>query len=524
MLTLPSVLQRTAQLFGSQPAIYHSEGHYTWAEFVDRVARAAGVLQRLGLQPGERFGIIGRNSFRQAELMYAAYWMGTIPVPVNYRLAAPEIGSILDDAECRLLVVADEFAPLIEDGALSAWHDRTLYLAAQTDDVVWPQYEGLMATTEPIPPRECAEDDDALLLYTGATTGRAKGVRLSHRNIVSSGLQNIAAMQIRPDDIYLHVGPMFHSGDLRGTALTMAGGAHAFLPAPSGQAVLEAIERYRATVVTMVPTIVMMTLQEPDFQTYDLSSLRLLQYGGSPMAVDWIRRAVAQYRGVEIQQVYGLTETSPVLTVLDGEDHRQALEIGEYGVLKAAGRPLIGVDIRIVDDDGHQVEAGQPGEVTVRGPNVTGGHLNLPEENQRAFQHGWFHTGDVGRVDAAGYLYVMGRKKEVVITGGENVYTSEVEAVLHEHPKVHEAAVVGVPDERFGEALFAVIVPAPGSSITEEEVISHCRGKIGGYKIPRRMAFVDEMPRSALGKVLKSEIQRIYGSTDDNPASDRGAP
>ena len=487
MLTLPSVLQRTAQLFGSQPAIYHSEGHYTWAEFVDRVARAAGVLQRLGLQPGERFGIIGRNSFRQAELMYAAYWMGTIPVPVNYRLAAPEIGSILDDAECRLLVVADEFAPLIEDGALSAWHDRTLYLAAQTDDVVWPQYEGLMATTEPIPPRECAEDDDALLLYTGATTGRAKGVRLSHRNIVSSGLQNIAAMQIRPDDIYLHVGPMFHSGDLRGTALTMAGGAHAFLPAPSGQAVLEAIERYRATVVTMV-------------------------------------RAVAQYRGVEIQQVYGLTETSPVLTVLDGEDHRQALEIGEYGVLKAAGRPLIGVDIRIVDDDGHQVEAGQPGEVTVRGPNVTGGYLNLPEENQRAFQHGWFHTGDVGRVDAAGYLYVMGRKKEVVITGGENVYTSEVEAVLHEHPKVHEAAVVGVPDERFGEALFAVIVPAPGSSITEEEVISHCRGKIGGYKIPRRMAFVDEMPRSALGKVLKSEIQRIYGSTDDNPASDRGAP
>ena len=212
-----------------------------------------------------------------------------------------------------------------------------------------------------------------------------------------------------------------------------------------------------------------------------------------------------------MHQIYGLTETVPVLCLLDEADHLRALK-DRPDLLAAGGRPIPGVDIRILSDDGIELPIGESGEIVVRGPQVAKGYHNRPKENAEVFRNGWFHTGDVGRLDAEGYLFVLDRKKDMVVTGGENVYTSEVEAVLFKHPAVHDAAVIGVPDERFGEALFAVIVLAAGQTLSAEEIISHCRSEIGGYKIPRKMAFVDALPRSAMGKVLKQDLRRTYAA------------
>ena len=517
MLTLPSMLARTVRLHGHRTAIRDNERNFTWSEFEERVARAAGALRGLGVRRGERFGIMSRNSFRFAELNYAGYRMGAVPVPINHRLAPPEIRNILEDSGCEIIAVEDAFRPQIETDELAHWRERMFWLSAPPAKSAEPHYEGLVDEAESLPAVEVDEDDDAILMYTGGTTGRGKGVRLTHRNIVSNAMQLSKVMNVTTDDVYLHVSPMFHSTDLKSTVITMLGGGHTYLPEFSPQGVLEAIERHRVTVASLVPTMVIRTLQEESFDSYDLSSLRLVSYGTSPMAMEWIRRTMGRFKGVGLHQCYGLTETSPILAVLDEDDHKQALETGDHTRLSAAGRPLEGVEVRIVGDAGQEVRQGEAGEILVRAPNVAKGYHNRPEENAAAFRDGWLHTGDVGRIDEDGYLFVLDRKKEMVITGGENVYTSEVEAAIHQHPGVHEAAVVGVPDDEFGEALFAVIVPATGKTLTEEEVITHCRGRIGGYKIPRKMAFVDELPKSTMGKVLKSDLRRLYGGQAAKP-------
>jgi long-chain acyl-CoA synthetase len=511
MLTLPSVIDRTVRLYGHRTAIRDNERYFTWFEFADRVARAAGVLVGLGVKPGDRFGIISRNSFRHSELNYAGYWMGAVPVPVNNRLAPPEIRFILDDAECGILAVEDIFADLMQTDELAPWSGRMFWIAPGTTNVDGPNYEALLVDADAAPLRDCGEDDDAILLYTGGTTGRGKGVRLTHRNIVSNALQLSKAMNVTGDDIYLHTSPMFHSTDLKSTVCTMMGAGHSYLAEFSPRNVLQAIERHGITIGSLVPTMIIRTLQYEDFDNYDMSSLRLLSYGTSPIAVEWIRRIMERFEGVDLHQCYGLTETSPILSILDDNDHRQAVETGDYTRLGSAGQPLPGVDLRIVDDNGDEVPTGDAGEILIRAPSVAKGYHKRPEENAATFRDGWLHTGDVGKVDEKGYLFMLDRKKEMVITGGENVYTSEVEAVLYQHPHVHEAAVVGVPDRQYGEALFAVIVPSPGKLLTEDEVISHCRGRIGGYKIPRQMAFVDELPKSTMGKVLKNDLRRTYG-------------
>ncbi|MDP7600738.1 MAG: AMP-binding protein, partial [Rhodospirillales bacterium] len=243
-----------------------------------------------------------------------------------------------------------------------------------------------------------------------------------------------------------------------------------------------------------------------------ISTYRNLFYGSSPMAAEWVEKSIQRFTNAEVQQGYGLTETSPIVTTLDADVHRNAVESGDTSILRAAGRPVIGIDLKILDDDGNEVPTGEAGEVCVRGPNVTPGYLNRPEENKKAFKNGWFHTGDVGRVDENGVMFLMDRKKDMIVSGGENIYTSEVEAALYKHPDVFECAVIGIPDDKYGEALFAVIVTAPGETLTEDIIIEHCRELIAGYKVPRQMDFVEELPKSAMSKILKNELRDIYGN------------
>jgi long-chain acyl-CoA synthetase len=509
-VSLAEALEQTVRCHADRPAVVDPAGNLTWLEFGNRVARAATVLSDIGLRAGDRFGIMAQNSFRQAEVIYAGYWMGAVPVPVNTRLAPREISDIFDDAACKAVVVDETYASRLETEELAPWRGCSLSLQRG--------YEMQLADATPLSPHDSGEEDDAILLYTGGTTGRSKGVRLTHRNVLAHGRQFAAAMGVRSDDVYLHVAPMFHSADLLGTAFTLAGAAHSFLPRFTPELVLEAVEHCAVTAVVLTPTMMTMILQDGDLAVHDLSSLRKLTYGGAPLAVKWVQRALESFPSVEIRQGYGSTETSCVLATLGKEEHASAFASGDTALLHSAGRPLIDVSVRILDEEGQEAGAGDAGEVVVQGPNITPGYLNRPAENAAAFRDGWFHTGDIGRVDNNGYLYLLDRKKDVIISGDENVFSSEVEAVLHRHPDVHEVAVIGVPDEHFGEALMAVIVPARGATLSEKGMIAFCRGKIGGYKIPRRFAVLDELPKSALGKVLKTELRRRYAKGTEEVA------
>jgi long-chain acyl-CoA synthetase len=503
-------MDRTLRLFGSRPAVVDTEGVMNWTEFFDRTARAAGVLMSLGVNRGDRFAIICRNGFRNAELMHAGYWMGAVPVPVNFRLAGPEIAYILDNAECGLVVTEDVFADWSASEDLARWARNVLLVGGSAVDTM-PRYDVLLNDAERVQLHDGAqEDDEALLVYTGGTTGRAKGVPLSHRNIVANALQIAVAVMPRPDDVFLHVAPMFHSADLLANPYTLAGGAHVYLPKFTSETVFQAIERFGVTSSMLTPTMIIVMLQDPRFEEYDISTLRQVIYGSSPMAAEWIRKALERFDGVEFIQAYGLTETAPLLTMLSMSDHKTAIRSGDDELLTSVGQPLIGVDLKLVDRNG-TVGPGEAGELVVRGPNVANVYLKRPEATSEAFHDGWFHTGDIGRMGEQGHLFLLDRKKDMIITGGENVYSLEVEATLYQNPKVHECAVIGVPDETYGEALLAAVVPAPGGTLTPEELVKHCRGKIGGYKIPRRYVFLDKLPKSAMNKILKNELRRLYG-------------
>jgi len=510
MLTMSSALDRCRRLYGGRRAFVDAEGTLTWAEHLDRVVRAAGILAARGVKAGDRFGILSRNVFRHAELLHAGYWMGAVPVPVNIRLAAPEIAFILRDAEVKTLAVEEPFLQLIEHPEIAPFAKNGFVFSPKPLGGKLADYETLLKSAAPHERVESQEGDDAILLYTGGTTGRSKGVRLTHRNIVSNGMQCAMEMGFRGTDTYLHLAPMFHSADLLCTGYTLLGGSHAYLPQFTPRNVLGAFQDLRATSTMMAPTMIILTLQELKPSDYDLSSFRWMLYGSAPMAPEWIAKTIEAFPNVEVCQGYGLTETAPILNYLDFEEHNKALATKDFSILKATGRPIAGVDMRILGEDGREVPLGEPGEVVVRAPNVTKGYLNLPDATAAAIRNGWFHTGDVGRMDEQGYMYLLDRKKDMIITGGENVYTVEVEHALYQHPGVAECAVVGVPDDKYGESLFAAIVMQPGKNLTKEQLIEHCRSRIGGYKVPRQMVFLPALPKSAMGKILKTEIRKQF--------------
>ena len=512
MLTLSSLLDRTVRLWGDRLAMIDEDRQLTWKQFQMRVALASGVLSSRGVRRGERFALVAQNSVRQAELMHAGYRIGAVPVPINYRLAAREIIAILEDSGSKLLIVDRAFAHLLDGTELSPWKERSLRIYAPAD-ISACQYEAEMLTSAVPAPEMVQEDDDALLLYTGGTTGHSKGVRLTHRNFATVALQNAAKLAPRCDDVYLHVAPMFHSADLLGNAYLACGAAHRYLAKPTAHLVLETIEKQKITATVLPPTVLILVLQEEGFSSFDLSSLRTLVFGSAPMTKTWIIAARDAIPSMDLWQGYGLTETSQMLTLDRVPSQSEIAALKDDDRVRSAGRALIGTDLVILDDNDSQQPAGVIGEVVVRGPQVAKGYLNMPEETDRQFRNGWFYTGDLGCLDSDGFLYLHDRKKDMVITGGENVYSFEVEEALVQHPDVMEAAVFGVPDQVYGESLMAVIIPRPGSSVCANELIEHCRSLIGGYKIPRRIVFSGDLPRNSLGKIVKSQLRQRYANS-----------
>jgi len=501
-------LRRARQLYGDQAAILNNG--QTYGQFYDRVVRAGHLLDSLGVARGDRVAVLMLNSPRYLEIYYATALTGAVVVPLNIRWSLDEIAFVLNDSGSKALVVDDRFAPCREQLAgklrtISAW----VYAGDAACPAGMTAYEQLPARAD-APWPEPAEDDLVGLFYTSGTTGGPKGVMLTHKNLVANALHTIVSLSITPDWVWVHSAPMFHMAN--GSAmygLVMSGAKHSFIPAFDPEAFLQAVERYRVTSALLVPTMMNMVMNHANLGRYDTSSLKWVFYGASPMPLDLLRRAIDRF-GCKFRQGYGLTETSPMLTVLGHEDHKFDNAEARFTPVKSAGRPIIGVEIRVVDERDNDAAAGQVGEIIARGANIMKGYWNRPEITAEVLRGGWFHTGDMGTFDERGYLYILDRKKDMIKTGGENVYSPEVEDVLYAHPAVLEAAVIGVPDEKWGESIKAVVVVRDGRELTERELIDYCRSRLTHFKCPASVDFASSLPKGGTGKIQKAALRERY--------------
>lgn len=516
---LGEVLEQAAALHGARLALADGATRLRYAETYTRVRRLAAGLLGLGLRPEMHLGILAPNSHRFFEVQFASHWAGMPLAPLNTRLGRAELEFMLRDGRVRALFAGREqlaLALALQQRVPGLAQVIALEGGAPEGAL---DYEALAAGGDPLasPAREWREDDCLQLCYTGGTTGRPKGVMLSHRNVLANAEHAQAVHDFRPSDRWLHVAPMFHAADAwASVALTAVGAEHHFVPSFTPAGFLSAVEAEGITVTILVPTMIHAVVGHPGTAQHNLRSLRLLLFGASPMPLDRLLEA-ARCFGPILAQAYGLTESSPFLTLQRLEELDWSGEAGRAR-LRSCGRAAPGVELRVVDPDGRPLPAGEAGEVVARGPNLMLGYLGRPEETARAIRDGWLHTGDIGRLDAEGFLTLVDRAKDIIVTGGENVYSTEVESALYEHPAVLEAAVIGIPDRRWGEAVHAIVVLRSGAEVVPAELIRFCHARIAGYKCPKRVTLrTAPLPKSGPGKILKSELRRPFWEGHETP-------
>lgn len=494
-VSLDAWVRERSQRSEQRPALTFRGETWTYREFGERVDRFAGALREGGVGPGDRVGYLGLNHASFLVCVFAASRLGAIFVPLNFRLAAPEIEFAVNDAGIHTLLVAPTHEALVEGIRSSLCCRRYL--------PVDPLPEGA-----PVTDSIAGADDVALLMYTSGTTGRPKGAMLTHGNIWWNNTNALLTMDFLEDDVSLNSAPLFHIGGLNVTTLaTFMKGAHLVLHEQfAPDAFFDDVARYRVTTHFAVPAMLLFLSQHERFAASDLSSLRSIIVGGAPVPEPLLRTYIA--RGVTLHQGYGLTETSPMVTFLTPE---WALR-----KLGSAGRTPLFTKLRLVKGDGTIVtEPRERGEICVHGPNVMAGYWRQPEETAKTIDaDGWLHTGDIGEVDEEGFLYVCDRVKDMVITGGENVYPAEIESVLYKHPAIAEVAVIGVPDEQWGETVAAVVALKPGMSLTLEELRAFAEPSLAHYKLPKCLWFVDALPRNPAGKVLKAQLRASFSQAE----------
>ncbi|TMJ26930.1 MAG: long-chain fatty acid--CoA ligase [Alphaproteobacteria bacterium] len=510
MFSLTQGLRRALQTRPAAPSTAFGTRRRTWEQTADRVARVAGALAALGIKRGDRVAILALNSDRYFELMYALPWIGAVMVPLNTRLAAPEIEYILEDSGAVGLFIDAAMAHHLSalEGRMAAVRE-VIWL----DDISSPDgmlhYEDLTAY-DMADDLGAANDETAGLFYTGGTTGRSKGVMLSHANLVVNAMNAVAGMGFDSDTAYIHSGAMFHLADGASTfGVTLVGGRHAFVPRFEPVEVLQTIAGEKVTHAQFVPTMINMMVNHPRFGEFDISTLKLVLYGASPMPEGVLRKAIEVMAHVGMIHGYGMTEAAPIVTLLPA---RYTTLSGPYaGRLKSCGQAALTCEVKVVDANREEVPRGTAGELAIRGPNIMKGYWNKPDETAAVLENGWYYSGDGATMDKEGFVFIVDRLKDMIITGGENVYSAEVENAISLIPGVGEVAVIGVPDERWGERVHAIIVPKPGTNLTADLVLAHCREQIAGYKCPRSVDFRNEpLPLSGAGKVLKRELREPY--------------
>ncbi|WP_069760501.1 long-chain fatty acid--CoA ligase [Streptomyces sp. LUP47B] len=488
---------RRARKTPHRTALIHGDTTFTYAALHTRVTRLAHALRARGIRRGDRVAYLGPNHPSYLETLFAAGSLGAVFVPLNTRLAGPEIGYQLSDSGARALVYGPSHAGLV--AGLPGSTDVRTYVE------VGAEYERLLAESaqEPIDEPVTA-DDTCIIMYTSGTTGRPKGAMLTHGNLTWNAINVLVDTDLIADERALVSAPLFHTAGLNMLTLPvlLKGGTCVLVEAFEPNATFDLIEQHRITFMFGVPTMFEQVARHPRWADADLSSLRILTCGGSPVSSPLI--AAYQERGLTFLQGYGMTEASPGTLFLDAEH-----AIGKAG---SAGVPHFFSDVRVVRPDLAPVDVGETGEVVLRGPHVMPGYWGLPEETAASFADGWFRSGDAARVDEDGYVFIVDRIKDMIISGGENIYPAEIEDLLLGHPDIAECAVIGVPDDKWGEVPRAVVVPREGSAPDPDEVLASLAGRLAKYKIPKSVVIADGLPRTASGKLLKSRVRKRFGS------------
>ncbi len=509
------LLLSAANCSADRVGFHDGSWHGTYGEHLERVLRLSSALRtELGISRGDRYAILAGNGHEYLELYHVGFLGAGIVNPLNLRLSPSELTFILKDSGTQTVFVDALFADLID----SVRHDAGIKHVVLIGDGDVPhdaRYEELLGSGEPVAPAEPDESDPVILMYTGGTTGLPKGVLLEQRaemlNLYHAGI----AIGLDDDRVYLHQTPMFHAASMTGVlGIPASGGVSVFVPYFEPARVLDTIEHYRVNITLMVPIMVKMLLASPEFRPERLATLDSLVYGASPMPHGLLDELLATFPRLDLYQGYGMTEASAVLTLLTAKDHRKGGD-----ALRSAGRPVYGVEISIRDEDDRELPLGRSGEICARAGNFMREYWNRPEETAAAFRGGWYHSGDEGYVDERGFLFIVDRLKDMIVTGGENVYSIEVENAISTHPAVAQVAVIGIPDELWGEAVHAIVVLEPGAEATAEELIEHARQTIAGYKLPKRIEFRTEpLPLSGALKPLKRELRKPYWEGTEHPS------
>jgi acyl-CoA synthetase (AMP-forming)/AMP-acid ligase II len=508
---LTQALHRAVQQHPERVAVRYGDRRRTFRELIDRVARLAGALQALGMQPGGRVAMLSLNSDCYLEYQMAVPWGGGVLNPCNTRWSTSELVYSLDDSLSTILLVDDTFCQEVDRIRRASSALREVIYCGDGDVPSGTHgYEALLAQTGPVPDAVRRGEDLAGIFYTGGTTGFPKGVMLSHTNLCISGMSLRAEGLATQGGTYLHAAPMFHLADM-GLAMPhwVEGNTHSIIPSFNPELLLDTIERDRVSDVLLVPTMIQMLTAHPSMgRRRDLSSLQTIVYAAAPISEALLARAMAALPGVGFVQAYGMTELGPIATVNPAWYH--TTEARKLGKLRSAGRASFCVEVRIVDPQNREVPRGTVGEVVVRGPNVMQGYWNQPELTAAVLRDDWMHTGDGAYMDQDGFIFVVDRVKDMIISGGENVYSAEVENVLAQHRAVAACAVIGIPSDEWGEAVHAFVVRKNGHEASADELIAHCKSMIAGYKCPRSVDFLDALPLSGAGKVLKVKLREPF--------------
>ena len=491
MYTFAQPLTRALTTAPGACAMVCQDTRRTYAELGARCRRLGGAMRKLGLAPGDRVGVIALNSDRYLELYLGLPAAGYVLVPVNSRLAPAEMRAILDDAGVSV-VFADAEYP----GAAGVSQVLTIP----------GDYEDLLGAADEVPFDDAVTENDlAALFYTSGTTGAAKGAMHTHRSLVSSGLHFMATWPFDRQTRWLVASPMFHTGGILATLATVwAGGTHVIMPRFDPDLAVDLIEREAVTHTLLVPTMLAMAASAQLARPRDVSSLRYLSHGASPISSETLRRTREAFPGAELLHVYGTTETTPITTLLPHEER-----ILDTPLIRSCGRPAVGVEMRIVDDAMAHLPPGAIGQLTVRSPSVMAGYWRKPEATAQVMRGDWYLTGDLGYMDEESHVFLVDRAKDMIVSGGENIYSTEVEDALGSYPGVQEVAVFGVPDPRWGEAVYAVVFSS--QRVTADELAAHCRERIAGFKVPRRIEVcTGPLPKSAAGKILKRKLREPH--------------
>ena len=507
--------RHAARIYGDKIGVVCGDQRFTYSQFSDRANQLSHALTELGIERGDRIAFLSYNCHRLLEAYYGVVQIGAVLLPLNIRLKPSELTYILNDSGTKALFFDPDFAELAKDISAGA-PTISRYIALSGEPPDWAVSQNYDELIKGAPSKEPNIDIDenamAELFYTSGTTANPKGVMMSHRNLYLHALSVMAGIPLEDDLVQLHTIPLFHvNGWGTPQYVTAQGGKHVMLQKFDPKRICELTQQEKVSRILMVPTMATALLNFPDLAKYDLSSIKFSNVGGAALTVQLIREIEEQIGGTCVAG-YGLTETSPVLTISFPERGKEMSEDERIRIQAMTGKPIPGVELRIIDDQGNDVppDGVSTGEIAVRSDGVMMGYWNLPEETARVMVDGWFRTGDIATMDAQGYVLIVDRKKDIIISGGENITSLDIEKAVYAHPAVLECAVIAVPDDRWGEVPKALVVIKAGMSATETDIIDFCKERIASFKIPRSVEFFDTLPKGGTGKILKRELRERY--------------